>query len=97
MQDLVLQSNENVQETVKYGMPCFTYKGKGFCYLWLDKKTKEPYFLMVEGHLIHHPSLETGNRKRMKILRVNALQDLPIDIINAVLNEALLMENRSSR
>lgn len=85
MQNLLLQLDSSVQETVKYGMPCFTYLGKAFAYLWFDKKTNEPYLLIVEGHLIHHPHLETGSRKRMKILRVNSLQDLPIDTINTVL------------
>lgn len=96
MRDCILNSNPLVIETVKYGMPCFTYKGKAFCYLWVEKKTSVPYFLFVDGHLIHHPSLEIGARKRMKILRVNALQDLPIDTINSVLIEAFLVRNHAS-
>lgn len=68
MRDMVLNCDSNITKTQKYGMSCFCYKGKMFCYLWVDKKTNEPYFLMVEGKHLTHPDLETGNRSRMKIL-----------------------------
>ena len=89
MRDIVLKSDDEVEETRKYGMPCFCYRGKAFCYLWTDKKTDEPYFLMVEGKHLNHPSLEFGDRARMKTLSVNPNDDLPIETINAVLIEAL--------
>lgn len=60
-----------------------------FCYLWTDKKTEEPYLLMVEGNLLKHPKLEAGARSRMKIFRVNPNKDLPIKIIGNILKEAL--------
>lgn len=89
MRDIVLAKDAEVSETVKYGMPCFCYKEKMFCYLWMDKKTLEPYFLMVEGKHLNHPNLETGKRARMKIFRVNPNADLPITDINAILDQAL--------
>lgn len=70
-------------------MPCFCYKKKMFCYLWTDKKSDEPYILMVEGKHLHHPQLEEGNRSRMKIFRVNPAKDLPVDTIQSILNDAL--------
>jgi len=70
-------------------MPCFCYKTKMFCYLWTDKKTSEPYILMVEGKYLDHPKLETGQRSRMKILRVNPNKDLPIKTIDSILQKAL--------
>ena len=89
MRDIVLRVDEEVEETIKYGSPCFLYRGRMFCYLWKDKKTNEPYFLLVEGKRLNHPMLEAGDRKRMKILRVSPIEDLPIETINSVLNEAL--------
>jgi len=68
---IILGQDENITETKKYGMPCFCYKKKMFCYLWTDKKTGEPYLLMVEGKYLDLPELEQGNRSRMKIFRVN--------------------------
>jgi len=89
LRDIILKQDPDVSETVKYGMPCFCYKNKMFCYLWTDRKTNEPYILFVEGRLLHHPELESGNRSRMKILRINPINDLPLMLIESLLNEAL--------
>ncbi len=89
MRNIVLNYDKDITETRKYGMPCFCYKEKIFCYLWVDKKSDEPYFLMVAGKHLHHPQLETGNRSRMKIFRVDPNKDLPIATINLIMNQAL--------
>lgn len=89
LRDLLLKADTHVTETKKYGMPCFCYKNKMFAYLWTDKKTTEPYILFVEGNQLYHPNLESGNRSRMKIFRINARKDLPIANINALLKDAL--------
>lgn len=89
MRDIVLKADNEVEETLKYGSPCFVYRGRAFCYLWKDKKTDEPYFLLVEGKLIDHPMLEAGDRKRMKILRVDPSEDLEVTTITSVLSKAL--------
>lgn len=89
MRTILLASDKDVSETRKYGMPCFLYKGKMFCYLWIDKKTKEPYFLFVEGKQLHYPELETGDRARMKILRINPNKDLPIELITNIIQDAI--------
>lgn len=89
LRSIILQQDDMITETQKYGMPCFCYKKKVFCYLWTDKKTDEPYMLMVEGAYLNHPQLELGNRKRMKIFRVNATKDLPIKTIELILQQAL--------
>ena len=89
MRDILLNIDKDVSETRKYGMPCFCYKGKAFCYLWTDKKSNDPYFLMVEGKHLNHHQLEAGDRSRMKIFRIAPNKDLPISNIHFVLNEAL--------
>ena len=89
LRSIILEQDKNVTETRKWGMPCFCYKKKMFCYLWTDKKTDEPYILMVEGKHLNHPELEEGNRSRMKIFRINPNGDLPVDKINLLLNDAL--------
>lgn len=89
LRKIILEQDIHVNETRKYGMPCFCYKKKMFCYLWTDKKSDEPYILMVEGKHLHHPQLEEGNRSRMKIFRVNPAKDLPVDTIQSILNDAL--------
>ncbi|MEO9532006.1 MAG: DUF1801 domain-containing protein [Crocinitomicaceae bacterium] len=89
LRDIILNTHDQLSETRKYGMPCFVYGKKHFCYLWTDKKTTEPYILMVDGNQLNHPALETGSRARMRILRINPLQDLDLETINAVLKEGI--------
>ena len=89
LRTIILKKDKNVSETQKYGMPCFCYKKKMFCYLWTDKKTDEPYILFVEGKHLDHPKLETGDRSRMKIFRIDPGKDLPIRTIELLLNKAL--------
>lgn len=89
LRDIILNKDKNITETTKYGMPCFCYKRKMFCYLWTDKKTKEPYILFVEAQSLKHPKLETGNRNRMKILRVNPNEDIPIKTIELLIKSTL--------
>lgn len=86
---IILKQDEQVTETVKYGMPCFCYRNKMFAYLWTDKQTTEPYMLFVEGKHLQHPDLETGTRSRMKIYRINPTQDLPLETIELLLQMAL--------
>lgn len=89
LRDIILKQDEDISETVKYGMPCFCYRKKMFCYLWTDKKTEEPYILMVEGKYLNHPELEQGDRSRMKIFRINPNEDLPTETIRLILKDAL--------
>jgi hypothetical protein len=89
MRSMILAQSRHITETVKYGMPCFCYRQKVFCYLWTDKKTNEPYLLMVEGKHLDHPQLETGTHSRMKIFRVNPHKDLPSKSIEHILQVAL--------
>lgn len=89
LRHIILAQDPMITETRKYGMPCFCYKKKMFCYLWTDKKTDEPYILMVEGKHLSHPKLEVGSRSRMKIYRVNPAEDIPINEIEMLLQEAL--------
>lgn len=89
LRSLILEQDPDITETRKYGMPCFCYKKKVFCYLWTDKKTDQPYILMVEGKYLDHPELEEGSRSRMKIFRVNPDNDLPVETIETLLQKAL--------
>ena len=89
LRSIILEQDANITETQKWGMPCFCYKKKMFCYLWTDNKNDQPYILMVEGKHLHHSELEEGNRSRMKILRIDPNDDLDMDLILSILNQAL--------
>lgn len=89
LRSILTNHHEQITETKKYGMPCFCYKDKAICYLWIDKCTDKPYLLMVHGMLIDHPQLEQGERKRMKIFRVDPNEDIPMEDIAYLLNESI--------
>ena len=89
LRSIILKQDALVTETIKYGMPCFCYKNKAFCYLWMDKKEMEPYILFVEGKYLDYPQLETGTRSRMKIWRIAPSQDIDIEAISEILQAAL--------
>jgi hypothetical protein len=89
LRSIILKQDKDITETQKWGMPCFCYKSKIFCYLWTDKKTDEPYILMVEGKYLDHLQLEKGDRARMKIFRIDPNIYLPIKTIEGILQKAL--------
>lgn len=88
LRDIVLQYDNEIQETKKYGMPCYLYNNKAFCYIWTDKKSGHPYLLIVEGHQINHPALQQGDRKRMKVLAIHPELDIQIHEIHEVFSLA---------
>lgn len=93
LRSIILNQHTQISETLKYGMPCFVYGKKAICYLWIDKKTTEPYILFVEGRLLNHPELEIGTRSRMKILRINPHSDIPITVIENIIAQLLVYYN----
>jgi len=86
---LIVQSNRNVTEGWRYGMPFFFYQDNRFCYLWVHKKTHQPYLGIVDGKKIQHPDLVTEKRSRMKVLYVDPAKDIPVKKINAILQTAI--------
>lgn len=85
----ILGLDKGVEEAWRYSAPFYFYKGKRFCYLWTDKKTKQPYIGFVDGLRIDHPSLIQEGRVRMKILPVDPCADLPVEMIRELLTTAL--------
>jgi hypothetical protein len=95
LRDIILGMDTRITETKKYGAPCFLLDKRIMCYLWIDKKTRHPYILLNNGNALQHPALERGDRKRMKILPINPNEDLPLEVINEILEEAILVTRLS--
>ena len=89
LRQIILDIDPQVEPTIKYGMPFFCYINKMFAYLWVDKKTKEPYIGFVEGKHLEFTELEQGDRSRMKILRIPPSEDIPIELVTTIVLEAL--------
>ena len=84
LKDIILGLDSEITPEWKYGLPFFYYKKKMFCYFWKDKKTQEPYIGICKGNEIEHPLLETGDRKRIKIFRVNPNEDIDIKSLKEI-------------
>lgn len=91
LRKIILDRNPEITEAWKYRMPFFCYKGKMFCYLWIDKKTNFPYLGIVEGKRIDHPGLVQDDRSRMKIMTFNPNEDLRLETILDILDSVRLL------
>lgn len=89
LQGIITRYNPYITEAFKWGLPTFLFKGKIFCFLSVDKKTKHPYILFEGGKYLEHPALEQKNRKWMKSLSINPHEDFQIEIIETILQDAL--------
>lgn len=49
LREIILKQDPLITETQKWGMPCFCYRKRIFCYLSIDSKKDMPYIMMVEG------------------------------------------------
>lgn len=89
LRNIILEQSEYISESKKWGIPCFSYRKKMLCFLSINKKTNKPYLLMVKGTELNHPELEQGNRSKMKIFSVNPNEDIPLEILEDILKEAI--------
>lgn len=89
LRNIILEQSEKITESKKWGIPCFSFHNKMLCFLSINKKTQQPYLLMVKGTQLTHPELEQGNRSKMKIFTVNPNEDIPVITIEDILKEAI--------
>lgn len=93
LRDIILAVDKEITPEWKYQLPFFYYKCKMLCYLWIHKKYKQPYIGFVDGPLLHDEDLLTEKRARMKILLVNADEDLPVEKIVRLLKTSINARN----
>lgn len=95
LREIILSQNEYISEVWQYQMPFFFYQDKRFCYLWVDKKTNQPYLGVVDGNQINHPDFIQEKRAKMKIMQFDPAEDLPIETIEEVLQMAIKFLSKS--
>lgn len=74
-----------MEESWKWSLPSYSYRGKHFCYIWIDKKTKMPYIGFKNSHLVEHPELILGNRKLFKTYMIDPSKDIDIQTLNEIM------------
>lgn len=89
LREIILGQDKDITESLKYGMPFFSYKGKMFCYFWFHKKLQQPYIGIVEGHRFDEVFLLQETRSRMKIMLIDQSLDLPKDQIEYIIHKTL--------
>lgn len=89
LRQIILSQDDEVTNEWRYGSSFFYYKGKMFCYLWFHKKRKQPYLALVEGKYFDETFLLQENRSRIKIMLLDPNEDLPITILNNLLQKAI--------
>lgn len=95
LRQIILKFDTQITEHWKYKVPFYYYKGKPFCYLWQENKSKQPYIGIVKGHLIDHPNLTKGNRKKMKVFMIEPEMDIPLEDIYEVFEKIINISQES--
>lgn len=85
LRQIVLDLNEEVEETWKWSTPFFLYRKRMLCYLWTDKKTGEPYLGISGGDALDHPALVQKHNAKIKKLVFDLEEDIPVETIREVL------------
>jgi hypothetical protein len=91
----ILAMHPDITEEWKYKMPFYYYRKKMFCYIRVMNGSGIPYIGIANGHAIQHEGLIQEDRKRMKVLLLNASEDLPLKKINAILTAARLFQDEA--
>jgi len=85
LREKILNSDEDITETLSYGLPFFKYKKKMLCYFHFHKKYKQFYLSFNKGIALDFPELLQEDRKLFKILLLPSDEDIPIDLIFKIL------------
>jgi hypothetical protein len=64
-------------------------QGQNVLLFVVHKKFKLPYIGMVDGQLIDHPELMQEKRARMKIMLFDPSEDIPVEDMDNILNQAI--------
>ena len=96
LRQLIMIQHDGVEEAWRYKMPFYLLRSgeqapKRFCYLWVEKKSNKPYIGIVDGSSVIHPDLLSEKRSRMKILLIDAENDLPVEKISLILQQAIAL------
>ena len=94
IRDHILAYDAHIAEAWKYQSPFFCYRGKIMSYLWINRKTQQPYLGVVNGKHIDHPQLRSDGRARIKVLLLDPTGELPIDTIDFVLEQSIALLQR---
>ncbi len=96
LRSIILQVSNELQEVTKYGIPFFTVKDKWVVYITFSKKYKVVEIGFPMAHKLPHyeHQLIVDNRKLIRSLRMNTMEEINEELIkNVILETILLIKN----
>lgn len=85
IRQIILELDQQIDETWKWNTPFFLYRNRMLCYLWRDKKTGEPYLGIYGGDALDHPALVQKHGAKIRKLVFDLETDIPVETIREVL------------
>lgn len=89
LRQFILDYSATITEKRKFNTPFYYVNGKWMCFISYNPKIKEIYISFVDGFRMQHPQLVSEGRKKMKIFRVDAKEDVDVKSLNQILNLAV--------
>lgn len=89
LRKIILDQEESITEELKWGVPTFSFRNKNFCFLSIEKKTNTPYILFKQGKHLSFPELEARDRKLMKSLHINPIEDIDVERLVLIIKTCL--------
>lgn len=89
LRQFILDYSDTITEKRKFNTPFYYVNGKWMCFISYNPKTKEIYISFVDGFKMLHPQLVSEGRKKMKIFRVDANEDVDVKSLKQILNLAV--------
>ena len=88
---IILSANTDMKEKISYGIPFF-YMQKNICYLNQTKYGLDLGIVKGIGINRNFPGLELKDRKQVKTIRFQKLDDIDFELIHQILDEAIKLD-----
>ncbi len=96
LRSIILKYDHRIHESIKYGMPFFSFQKSMLCYFWIDKRSGLPYIGFMEGKQLNFEWLEAGNRSRIRIMYIDPYEDIPLKKLKETLKASILILSEKS-
>jgi hypothetical protein len=90
IRDIVLASNDDIQEQFKYGLPFYRFNEKPLCYFNVPKNKNRVDICFWKGFELEdkHQILHARDRKMIKCVEIYSLEEINIKGIVSLLKES---------
>ncbi len=94
LQVIIEKSVAGVELRYKYKIPFYYLEGRPFCYLNQSKDYVDLGIWNAAHLSVHLDKMETAGRKMMRSLRYRNLEEIDLDVLEAVLSDAESVKNK---